>query len=149
MIPVPAVLAIAGAIAGAATAWQIQAWRYGARESAHAASQAQAQRDATQEARRIEQARARNIQEAQNEATNRNRKLRADADSARAESERLRDDLAAIARALPGATDTARAEYAAAQRDVLAQCAGAYQELAGKADGHASDAALMQHAWPR
>jgi hypothetical protein len=128
--------------------WQVQAWRYDARDNAQAEQQAQAHTAATQEARRIEQSRSRNIQEAQNAATLRNRTLLADADRARTESERLRGDIAAIAR-LPDESAAARAEHPRAAGELLAECSRSYQELAGKADGHANDAVTIRSAWPK
>ena len=108
------------------------------------------QKEAERENRNIESARANNVIVAQNAAVLRNRSLQADAVGARSESQRLCDALetAAVALRLPGDTCSASIDNAAAVGQLLAQCAAAYTDLAGKADGHANDAKTLSEAWP-
>ena len=85
---------------------------------------------------------------AKNEADLRIKTLQANATVARAESVSLRSALAAARSALSSATADSVRNYAAALSVVFDQCVGAYQELASKADGHASDTQLIMSAWP-
>lgn len=87
--------------------------------------------------------------EAQNENQNRIKKLQLAATAARTESDGLRDDLAAVRSQLPSLAADAVRQYAATATDVLNDCQRNYQELAAKADGHASDALMYQQAWPK
>jgi preprotein translocase subunit SecF len=104
--------------------------------------------DATREARAIESRRAQNVQEAQHAQTQRTQAAQAAAAAARTELDRLRGQLAQSPG--PGTEPPAAcAVRAAAVSDLLGQCAGAYQELARKADGHANDARTLIDAWPR
>ena len=41
------------------------------------------------------------------------------------------------------------AARASTARNVFEQCAQRYTDLAGKADGHAADAVMLQDAWPK
>lgn len=73
-------------------------------------------------------------------------RLALDADNARSELDRLRD---VIARGVPRDTGAAAVDYAAAANVILGECAAELEGLARKADGHASDAAMIMGAWPR
>jgi hypothetical protein len=84
-----------------------------------------------------------------NDAKKREQLARAAAAGARSERDGLRDDLAAAQRDLPSAAPAACIERAAALGGLLDQCAAAYQELAGKADRHVSDALMLEQAWPK
>lgn len=109
------------------------------------------QKEANRENRNIESARTNGVIAAQNAAVVRNRSLQADANSARSESGRLRNDLetASAALRLPGDTCKASIDYAATASVLLAQCGTAFTDLAGKADGHAADALMLDEAWPK
>ena len=144
----PYALLIAVALAFGA-GWQVQDWRWTSKTQAQEIERHRLALESTREARRIEAARSLNIQEAQNAATIQRRALLADADSARTESDRLRGDIAAIAGRLPSESESARTEHARAAGELLTECSRGYQELAGKADGHASDAVMVLGAWPR
>lgn len=100
-------------------------------------------------ARQIEQAQAKAAQEAINAARVRESRQKADADRARAESDGLRDELAAAIRDLPSAACDAVRSHAAALNDVFGQCARTVEEMARQADGHASDSLTYQQAWPK
>ena len=139
-------LVIAAIIAalGFGSGWQIQSWRYGAKEKANAESKlAQVQQSAAASIRRVD-----NTLDAQNAATARSVGLRRDRDSAYAELDRLR---AQLFRTMPGASSTTgtcpnRADPA---RELLAACAAELVEMGGIADRHASDALMLQQAWPK
>ena len=71
------------------------------------------------------------------------------ANNARAAAASLREQIGAANRNLSTATRPTIVKYATASSDLLGECSAAYQELAGKADGHVADIRLMQDAWPR
>ena len=69
-----------------------------------------------------------------------------DAAGARSELDRLRGELAAGAGAPTCTAGTVAADPA---RELLAECAAALTDMAGKADGHATDALKLYEAWPQ
>lgn len=79
----------------------------------------------------------------------RQRDLARAAVAVRAERDGLRDELAAASRGLPSAACTAVREHAATLNTVFGECADRLEGLAGQAQGHASDAVMLQQAWPR
>lgn len=100
-------------------------------------------------ARAKEQAIVKQLENARNEATKRETKLRADAGRARSESDGLRGDLAELRRQLPELDADACRVRADTLADVFNQCATRYSELAEKADRHASDAKTLMDGWPK
>ena len=106
---------------------------------------------AAQEAdnRKLENKRQTNVIEAQNEQTKRTQTLQVAAAGARAESVSLRDTIAAIRAKLPSTPADAASNAASTAANLLGECAAAYQELAGRADGHASDTLTLEQAWPQ
>jgi hypothetical protein len=138
-------LIIAAIIAAASfgTAWKIQDWRFDAKEKAHAEQKlVQIQLSAAASIRRAD-----NVISAQNAASTRAVALRTDRDRAYSELERLRDTL----RNMPGADATGDACVVAADpaRQLLAECAKELVEMGSRADWHASDALMLQQAWPK
>lgn len=103
MIYTHAAAGIAGAILAGVLAWQVQAWRYDAQiegiKAHHAAESAKAQADV----RAQELAFNQRLQDAQNAATKRETKLRADADAARRTVDGLRGTLYEFRASLPNA----------------------------------------------
>ena len=71
------------------------------------------------------------------------------ADRARAERDGLRNQIASARSAIPHAAEAAIRAYAAAATDVFDQCTARYIDVAAAADGHASDALMLQQAWPQ
>lgn len=104
---------------------------------------------AEQAARAKEQALQTQIEKAQHDAKIREKKLAADAAAARGAADSLRDDLKTARSRLSQATRPALIEYSDASSELLIDCSRRYQELAVKADGHASDAVMLLEAWPR
>jgi hypothetical protein len=68
--------------------------------------------------------------------------------AARAERDGLRNQINAATSALPTATCSSARDYAATATAVFEQCAAALEELATKADGHATDARTLTNSWP-
>ena len=87
--------------------------------------------------------------EAQNESNKREIELRANADSARSESDGLRNDLAAIRGKLATASRDAAVERATTIAVILQQCSERYEGLAEKADRHVNDIRTLIDAWPK
>jgi hypothetical protein len=137
-------LALLIALAGFGSAWQIQSWRYGAKEHARDQQTLVDQRTAAASAIR----RTDNVIDAQNKAAARLVVLRVDADRARAALVSLSD---ATASALRGAATSHDAciERATATSELLNSCGAAYQDLGERADRHASDVRTLMEAWPR
>jgi hypothetical protein len=90
--------------------------------------------EASQEARRIEQHRAREVQSAQSNYAARAVRDRAAAAGAAGELERLRDELAARDRAAAAPASTCRIDVAGAERELFGRCAAALAEVAAEAD---------------
>jgi len=132
------------ALAAFGSAWQIQDWRYGAKEQENAQHQLAAQRQAAATAvRRVD-----NVIEAQNAAAVRDRGLRIDAAGARTALVGLHAAAADAMRAAAASHD-ACVDRAAAIGDVLKESTDRYAELGQKADRHASDVKTLTDAWPR
>ena len=149
MIYTHAAAGIAGAVLAGVLAWQVQAWRYDAQiegiKAHHAAESAKAQADV----RAQELAFNQRLQDAQNAATKRETKLRADAAAARRTAGGLRGTLYDFRASLPNAapaTVIARADTAA---ELLGACADEYRSVAEAADRHAADALMLRDAWPK
>ena len=74
---------------------------------------------------------------------------RAAAASAAAANHSLRQQLATARSRLATANAATCAHYAEASNAVFAECTAKYTEVAAAADGHATDATALMHAWPR
>jgi hypothetical protein len=143
-----AAAAIGGAVIAGALAWNVQGWRLGNEinglKAQHAAESAKAQADV----RAQELAFNQRLQDAQNAATKRETKLRADAAATRRTADGLRGTLYEFRASLPNAapaTVIARADTAA---ELLGACVSEYRGVAESADRHAADAVMLLDAWP-
>jgi hypothetical protein len=87
--------------------------------------------------------------EAQNANQDRIKKIQADANSARSQSDSLRRDLAAVRSRLPSLAADAIRSYADAATVVFDECQRSYQDMAATADRHAADSLMYQQAWPK
>lgn len=143
MIPLPTRLLILVAVLAGIFAY---GWSAGAGHVQGKWDQAKAVQ--LQSARAKEQSINQRIQEAQNAATEREKKLRADADSARAAAGGLRDTVATLRGQLSAATAEACRSTADAALAVFGECQARYGAVAEAADGHANDAQLCRDAWP-
>ena len=140
---------IAGAILAGVLAWHIQAWRYDAQiegiKAHHAAESAKAQADT----RAAELAFNQRLQDAQNAATKRETKLRADAAAARRTADGLRGTLYEFRASLPNAAPAAVIARADTAAELLGTCADEYRSVAEAADRIASDRQTLIDAWPK
>lgn len=136
--------------------WAVNGWRL---QSASQQAEIQRQADAVQaecEHRRTDTLRQTNLIEAQNAQTKRIQTLATHLAAVRAESVGLRDDFTDLHAQLPAESAPASANHWAALAELLrAVEAGAIRlsergaDIAGKADGHASDALMFQQGWPK
>lgn len=137
-----ALAAIVGAAGGAAAMYQLHITIRNADRIE--------QQKATLRAIEVAQAETTMLQEKANNAQRKaNQRIAANAASAadaRYELDRLRGAIASGAGAATCEAGTVSADPA---RELLAECATAYQDLARKADAHASDALNLYEAWPR
>lgn len=99
--------------------------------------------------RNKEQSMQQQLNEAQNAATERENKLRADYAAANAAALGLRDTVAAIRGRVSSASPEACRATADVALAVFGQCASRLGELAQAADGHASDVETLTEAWPK
>lgn len=148
MIYTHAAAGIAGAILAGVLAWQVQAWRYDAQiagiKAQHATQSAKAQADT----RAAELAFNQRLQDAQNAATKRETKLRADAAVARRTADGLRGTLYEFRASLPNASASAIIARADTAAELLGACVSEYRGVAEAADRHAADAVMLMDAWP-
>ena len=101
---------------------------------------------ASEAARAIERQWQAQLQNAQNEAIDRENKIRADVATVRAERDRLRKQLAATQVKLPAISRTAVTQYAVTVGDIFEQCTKRLEKVARAADGHANDALMLSTA---
>lgn len=113
------------------------------------ATQTQAAFAAERNARAKEQILMTQLAEAQNAATLRETKLRADYAAAHAAANSLRHTIATIGHGLPTSTADANRQTAAAALAVFSDCSATVEQLAATADGHASDVQTLTDAWPK
>ena len=140
---------IAGAVLAGLLSWNVQAWRYDAQISSIQAKHARESAEAEAATRAQEASFNQRLQDAQNAATKRETKLRADADAARRTVDGLRGTLYNFRASLPNAapaTVIARADTAA---ELLGTCADEYRSVAEAADRIASDRQTLIDAWPK
>lgn len=89
------------------------------------------------------------VEDAENAATERETKLRADYAAAHAAARGLRDTITDLRGRLATSPVAACRATAATTLDVFEDCTGKYRALAEAADGHASDVETMIQAWPK
>ena len=118
--------------------WSVNNWRC---ESAQKQAIEQAALD-KQELHRLEQARSRAALDAQVVARKQEARLRADAAASKSSLERLRDTSAEALRAAAGSLAACTA-ISATYDQLLTDSAGAYRDLAAKADEHVIDLKLQ------
>ena len=155
MIQTHILTALIAAALAAVCAWVAQDWRYEGQIASLHAQRAKDSADARQQAleaaelsRRAQKAINDKYQGVLNEARQRETVLRSNADAARRNADSLRAQLSDAARRLADAPPAAVLEYATTVNQLFADCSRGYQELGGKADGHAADVRTLREAWP-
>ena len=136
------IVAFVSAILAFGMAWQVQDWRFGAKEKEHETNRA----TMLEQQRLADTVQLERLGTVQKAAETRALALRHSADSARAESVSLRGALVTLSR--QPATDTASGnQRAIAVGELLAECSDQYQTLGAVADRHASDVQTLSEAW--
>lgn len=141
--------AILGACVAFGGAWNIQKWRYEEKISSMKAEYAVAQANAVAKARQESESLQAKKDEALNAATKRANQNAAAAADAKSLVDGLRIQLETASRELSSYPERTQFEYYRTQSELFQQCARRLAELAEKADGHASDAVMLQQAWPK
>jgi len=143
-------LAIAAAMLAAAFAsgFAVQGWRKDAEIAAIEAANAAAVAAATAQAMEQTTEMQRKKDDALRLAAKRAQENAAAAAAARAERDGLRNQINTATSALPTATCASSRDYAATAAALFDQCAAALEELATKADGHATDSRTLTNSWP-
>ncbi len=139
---------VAAVLLAALAAWFFQDARMDAAVAEVRLEQTNERLDAVSQARADERAITKNYQEAINEATKRETKLRADADTARRTVDGLRGTLYEFRASLPGASTAALITRADTAAELFGACVNEYRSVAESADRHASDAVMLIEAWP-
>lgn len=135
--------ALVAAAAASFGTWQVQNWRYGSLEKNRVDQVlADTRTDAASNIRKAD-----NIIAAQNKATMRAVAAQRDADSARAERDRLLDATYEFTQAASRDLQTCT-QRIATLGVVFNQCGEALEGMARKADAHAIDAQKLDEAWP-
>lgn len=134
---------LAAFVAGAA----VNGWRVKSHYQAEIATIEKERQSERYEAERKARLIANQYTEALNNARTRENEIRLAADGARSELDRLRIAIKKRSSAV-AASPASAVDYSIASSELLAECAGEYQALAEKADGHASDIRIMIEAWP-
>ena len=146
MLPNPYLLAGALAV-GLLTGWTANGWRLNGKIDEMVLEHTQAVQVATQKAMDETTRMQEEKDAALRKAVEIVRRNVIDADAARNERDRLRDDLVASRGTFAQATDASLIKYASTLSVVFEQCTREYSELAAKADGHATDAQGLFNAW--
>lgn len=147
ILPIAALVLLASAGTAGIT-WSIQANKYERQLTEQSLNQSRAY------VRSLEVAHAETIRiqdqskQAQANAAGRQRKLVADNNAVRVAADGLREQLAQARTQLSTASLASSRQYAITTSELLDQCSRAYQGMAEKADGHASDTLMFLQAWP-
>ena len=140
---------IAGAVLAGVLAWHGQAWRYDAQIAGIRAQYAELVASSAKSALKLTEHYRENADAAVRKAESRAAQNKRDADGLRVELDGLRGDLATVPDRIRGATRDAVDQYAATASVVFNQCVRRYSEVAGAAQGHATDVQSLSDAWPR
>lgn len=143
------ILTAAAVVAAGIAGWTTNGWRLNAQidrmVSEHSLALAKANADALAKYTAMEKKKQEAIDEA-NRIAQRNAR---DAATARADADRLRNDLRTATYGLSTATLPSIRQYSATLSFVFGECIAEVERLAQAADGHALDARTLREAWPR
>lgn len=141
--------ALIAAFIAATGTWRVQEWRHGEKEAKMEQQAAEATTVAVKAAKEESERLQAKKDKALNEANERAKTNAAAAAAVRSSISGLRDELAAARANLSKATREAAIDYAKTCRAVLQDLAEEGGQVSEKADGHASDAATLDEAWPK
>jgi hypothetical protein len=132
-------------------AWEVQAWRYGAKLANLTENAQRAQTKSVIELQAKAQEQSKELQEALNAAVDREAKNIIDATSARNAADSLRKQLATISATPVSLSYPAvnTQSLPSVLPELLSDCATKYQGLAEEADRLANSAKTLTDAWPK
>jgi RNA polymerase-binding transcription factor DksA len=116
---------------------------------AYKLAQETASKQAVEKARAKEQEWNDKLNQERDNAAKREIQLRADADSAHAANDGLRDQLSATAHRIAQGSFASCVESSSAIGNLLEVCSERYRGLAESCDGHVSDIKTLINSWPR
>ena len=146
----PTLIAVIASVAiGFGSGWTINGMRLGA-EISHMQTQAainlsNSLKDALDQTVKFQRTKDEALQKAERRALDNSRS----AIASRAESDRLRNLLAANASSIDRATHASLQSYASTLSDVYGECVSKYQALGAEADKYTSDLRTLTDAWPK
>lgn len=138
---------VAGALAFGG-GWKVQAWRYGAQIASIKQDNSDAIASSAKSALKLTEHYRENADAAVRKAEARSAQNKRDADGLRDELDGLRGDLATVPDRIRNASREAVDQYATTASLVFDQCVRRYSEMAGAAQGHASDVQTLMDTWP-
>jgi hypothetical protein len=142
------IVSLTAALIAGASGWVANGWRLNAQidkmVAEHEAASAAANKAALERYAALEQQK----QEALNEANRIAQRNAAAAASARADADRLRNQIASADR-VSTATVASLRNYTITLQTVFGECVAEVERLAATADGHALDSRTLNGAWPR
>jgi len=142
------IVSLTAALIAGVSGWVANGWRLDAQidrmVAEHEAASAAANKAALERYAALEQQK----QEALNEANRIAQRNAAAAASARADADRLRNQIASADR-VSTATVASLRNYTITLQTVFGECVAEVERLAATADGHALDSRTLNGAWPR
>lgn len=142
------IIVISALAVGFHSGWSTQSWRYGEliaeRDKTHALQLA----ESVQKARIREQELHQKIRDAEDENTKRLQEQITITESARTESQRLRDEIADYNSRVPSDTQCPISQRAVTLGELLGACTEEYIYMADKAQRHVNDIRFLQESWP-
>ena len=142
-------LIVAATVVAGVAGWTMNGWRLNAQIDRMVTEQSQALAKANADALLKYTAMERQKQEALNEANRISQRNAAAAATARADADRLRNDLTATTSRVSTATVASLRNYTTTINSVFAECVREIEYLAKTADGHALDSRTLMGAWPK
>lgn len=136
------------AIAAGLIGWTAQGWKLGEEINGIKAQHAEMVASSAKSALKLTEHYRENADAAVRKAEARSAQNKRDADSLRDELDGLRGDLATVPDKIRNASREAVDQYANTASLVFDQCVRRYSEMAGAAQGHASDVQTLMDAWP-
>ena len=136
------------AVAAGLIGWTAQGWKLGEEINGIKAEHAEMVASSAKSALKLTEHYRENADAAVRKAEARSAQNKRDADGLRDELDGLRGDLATVPDRIRNASREAVDQYATTASLVFDQCVRRYSEMAGAAQGHASDVQTLMDAWP-
>jgi len=129
--------------------WAVNGWRINSEFNAYKMASEMASKASIEQARATEQRWNNKFNQERKNAAKREQVIRADADSAHAANDGLRDQLSATARRIAQAPASSCPDAATSIGELLSECSQKYQKLGEISDRHTSDIQTLINSWPK